>query len=444
MMMGRRRQSGTPLAESATEFLQAAKTMFERLDRGTAIIHGRKQPINGDVGLLRCADDLQQSEKDLLELYRKVTCTLPGSQGIRRQFNATCLGFRMMFGDVCFFTATPDRRHSKLVWRLMRCRRNDTGLLDDDAATTWRRRYAGPDTPSLYALPEDDIAEQQTFEVDLARLQSIPAVAEAIAMSARDPLSTVLHYDVYVRVILAYITGMRICLHCPSCNSERLDETSAVRKGIHSERRACQNKFGKNARIMGGTFAMAESLAACTEHQGNDTPHIHGLMAVACPYQYKTLLEIRELIERDVTEVDRIQRFIQHMCREDHYDDDAHQQSLASLEKAKNDGLAGSPHIRISDKPSFLLPRRMPGTQPSLWDTAVTRPLQEKDLAGAVPSPSASGSATGFIPVEPVAASTTPPGAVHSTTAAAFSANTSDDSRERQSWSSRHLPLVSQ
>ena len=29
-------------------------------------------------------------------------------------------------------------------------------------------------------------------------------------MSARDPLSTVLHYDVYVRVILAYLAGLRI------------------------------------------------------------------------------------------------------------------------------------------------------------------------------------------------------------------------------------------
>ena len=160
MMVGRRRKSGMPLADSANEFLKAAKTLFERLDRGTAMIHGEKQPINGDVGLLRWADDLQQSEKDLLELYRKVTSSLPGSQGIRRQFNATCLGFRVAFGDVCFFTATPDRRHSKLVWRLMRCRWNDTGLLDDDAATTWRRRYAGPDTPSLYSLPEEDIAEQ--------------------------------------------------------------------------------------------------------------------------------------------------------------------------------------------------------------------------------------------------------------------------------------------
>ena len=124
-----------------------------------------------------------------------MTSDLPGSQGIRQQFNAVTLGFRVAFGEPFIFTATPDRRHSKLVWRLTRCRKNDTGLLNDDAATTRRRAYAGPDRPSLYALPEEDISEQVSLEID------IPSLEEAIAMSARDPLSTVLHFDVYVRVI---------------------------------------------------------------------------------------------------------------------------------------------------------------------------------------------------------------------------------------------------
>ena len=116
----------------------------------------------------------------------------------------------------------------------------------------------------------------------------------------------------------------------------------------------CQNRFGKNARVMGGTFAMAESLAAATENQGNDTPHIHGIMALATPYQYKTLLEIRDLIKNDMSSFERIKQYIAHMCREDHFDDKGHQDSLESLEKAKAAGLAGLPHFRIASKPSFL------------------------------------------------------------------------------------------
>jgi hypothetical protein len=103
LMVGRRRQSGMPLADSANEFLLAAKTLFERLDRGTVLVHGKKRPINGDVGLLRWADDLQQSEKELLDLYKKVASDLPGSQGIRQQFNAVTLGFRVAFGKPIFF-----------------------------------------------------------------------------------------------------------------------------------------------------------------------------------------------------------------------------------------------------------------------------------------------------------------------------------------------------
>ena len=123
MLVGRRRSNGKPLVETATKLIVAAKNIFERLDRGTALIHGKRVPINGDVGMLQWVDDLQESEKELLDLYRKVTTDLPGGQAIRRQFNAVCNGFRVIFGDVLFFTATPDRRHSKLAWRLMRCRK---------------------------------------------------------------------------------------------------------------------------------------------------------------------------------------------------------------------------------------------------------------------------------------------------------------------------------
>ena len=51
--------------------------------------------------------------------------------------------------------------------------------------------------------------EEASFEMPLKDL-GIPSVQEAIAMSARDPLSTVLHYDVGIRVLLAWLTGIRM------------------------------------------------------------------------------------------------------------------------------------------------------------------------------------------------------------------------------------------
>ena len=104
-MVGRQKATGRPMAESAKQFLDAAKRIFDRRDQGTVRIHSHRVPVNGDVAMLRWADDLQDNERELLELYRKVTANLAGSQGIRCKFNAINTGFRVMFGDVMFFNA---------------------------------------------------------------------------------------------------------------------------------------------------------------------------------------------------------------------------------------------------------------------------------------------------------------------------------------------------
>jgi hypothetical protein len=109
---------------------------------------------------------------------------------------------------------------------------------------------------------------------------------------------------------------------------------------------------------MGGSFGLAESMASATEHQANDSPHIHGNMAVVTPYQYSTLAEIRDLITRDITQLDAIKRYVAHICREDHFDDAKHQAELPSLEKAKADALEGTPHCRLALKPSLTAARR--------------------------------------------------------------------------------------
>ena len=92
-------------------------------------------------------------------------------------------------------------------------------------------------------------------------------------------------------------------------------------------------------------------------------------MALAIPHQFKTLLEIRDLILHDIRNFERIKRFITLMCREDHFDNDTHQKSLQKLEKDKAAGLHGIPHFKISSKPSFLQPRSNQAQQPSLWES---------------------------------------------------------------------------
>ena len=134
------RQKGAILTQSAKALMDAGVSILTRIERLTVPIHGKQRPLNGDMTLLRWATDLSDDERKILKHYSKVTAELPGSQALRVKFNPICLGFRVVFGDPLFFTLTPDRRHSKLVWRLMRCRREDTSLLAADEVTAWRQK----------------------------------------------------------------------------------------------------------------------------------------------------------------------------------------------------------------------------------------------------------------------------------------------------------------
>jgi hypothetical protein len=80
-MVGRRRAAGTPLAETATSFLEAAKKLFGLLDRGVCTIHQKRRPINGNVEMLQWADDLTLDQKELLDLYKKVIGRISGAYG---------------------------------------------------------------------------------------------------------------------------------------------------------------------------------------------------------------------------------------------------------------------------------------------------------------------------------------------------------------------------
>ena len=84
---------------------------------------------------------------------------------------------------------------------------------------------------------------------------------------------------------------------------------------------ACQKQIGNNTHIFGGAHGLAEALGAATENQGNDTPHMHGVMAIVTPYQNKTVAGIRDSLEKDLNQFDRIKRFITHTCRDDHVDE---------------------------------------------------------------------------------------------------------------------------
>ena len=89
------------------------------------MIHNRKAPINGDVGMLFKADDLTHLEKMILTSYFKVATGIADCQAIRSRIGHCLFGLRVVYGDVIFVTVSPNRRHSTWLMRLSRVRRND-------------------------------------------------------------------------------------------------------------------------------------------------------------------------------------------------------------------------------------------------------------------------------------------------------------------------------
>ena len=358
MSVGRSaQQAGITTGASAVKYVKAAERLLERHESGEVWIHGRKQRVNGDFTRLRYADGITEDEEDLLRLYRKSTRCLAGGQEMRRTFLPKTNGFRIVYGDCIFLTITPDRRHSSLVWRFHRARRNDTFLQDYDGVerdrtTYWRRKWSGPNEPSLYH--DEEFVE---FEIDAQELASFPTVDECKAMSARDPLSTVLHYDVCIRGSLSLITGLRMCFHCPNCSVERVrdDGAGSGRTEFHNcGMRPCQNKFGRNGRALGGCHALADGLCGATEHQGNDTPHFHGFISLATPYRHKSLQEIQQLIEKKILKPESVKRYVEHMSRTEHFDQAKHDGRLDELESDWKRQQAGAPHLLLSMRPTYL------------------------------------------------------------------------------------------
>ena len=288
-----------------------------------------------------------------MHLFKKRTKHIAGSQAMRLTFRPRLTGFRMVKGHVVFFTVSPDRRRSALLLRVMRARQNDTYLLaaEDNTARQWRKQFAGANEPR--SLDAGDF-EEVSMRIGYDRF---PSVTEMIAMAANDPLATIMHFQLCLKISLPLLLGLRTCLHCPTCSNE--DKFDYYTTMDHGRRKSCftppcQDEFGCNTRVHGGTFAFCDGYTYVLEHQGNDTPHGHGVFSLATPYQRCSLQEIADRIEKNTLNVESIKRFTAHMCREEHFNHASHTANLTTLEDDWKNLQAGKAHVKLFHRPSFM------------------------------------------------------------------------------------------
>ena len=344
---------GEAMHENLQKLMDSLQKIWQKISDNAVQIDNRKVPINGNVGLLFSDKSIDTTDRLILRSYMNVTKNISGCQALRQRIGHILFGFRCCFGECIFVTVSPNRRHSSLILRLSRCRRNDPMLAGRDQqsadksnrAAYWRHRYASAQEPKFFTntnFVRDPDGEEVQREIEL------PEWLVRQLWLSQDPIASVHHYQVVMRILVPAAFGLRMCMQCPDCNADCNTRDEA--------KDSCSDYLGNNNKSMGGYAGIATAMAFANEFQGDGTPHGHGFVALANAYQFNSLQHIADLLEQNIHElspadmVQRITSFIEHLHREDHFNDEAHQGSLRSLEEefhSNNFGHARNEHLSV-------------------------------------------------------------------------------------------------
>ena len=250
-------------------------------------------PIDGDTTEIMQAIGLTKTQRALIQNYNFMSGRIQGTRQIRRSINHVVFSSRVVYGLPVFMTVTPSERHSGLMIRLTRCRRNDPAIQPGNPEfATW----FGHSAPSLHPQ-EDANGMEESVEMDL------PHYDLRRLMAARDPLCCVDAFQVAIRVIVAQLYGLRMCPECPHC---------ALSK------QPCMDAFGSNATPMGGSAGRADALVGAVEAQkAEGVLHFHFFIYVQMAHQFSNLSELAELFRERVLSMDALKQHHNHLrCAE--------------------------------------------------------------------------------------------------------------------------------
>ena len=179
------------------------------------------------------------------------------TQQIRLTMGHALFGARVEFGDPLFLTISPSSRHSGMCIRLSRYRRTDPAMWCDKAQSTSVPGWAGAEQPRIW---------QQKSNGDVTLY--VPDYPLRRVIAARDPWSVMQNFVLSVKYVLPRLTGIRMCLDCPNCNTPK----STL---------PCSNEFGHNMMPLGGVCGLGVACGGAVEYQSSDNPHLHANLHVA-------------------------------------------------------------------------------------------------------------------------------------------------------------------
>ena len=297
--------------------LDAMKRIWAQIAANKVTIGGEEKYINGDLRLLLRDDTCDATARAILNGWIRCTEHVAGCQALRRKMGHILFGFRTVHGECIFVTISPNKRHTALLLRLSRVRRNDTGLLAKDSVTRWRALLAGHDCPEF---------EYGDVEIPL------PTLEERQAICGQDPLAVDHHFLVIVKVVVPRVFGYRMCLAYPHCTCHSGDpaRSSECKMG-------CSDLRGSNAKLMGGYAGLASGACFSVEYQKEASPHVHGLVALTNIFSHQSLHAITKHLQKVAMDerlalIQRIKSFVNHLERSSDFNVEQHTKQSDLLE----------------------------------------------------------------------------------------------------------------
>ena len=300
-----RGEAARPCDDREQDAALAAAQIYEALSSGTYKTQtGVRKKIDGDVSKLLYAENLNQTQRRLLQDFNFRTRSLPGTQGIRSKIYHICFWGQVVYGNGIFMTISPGERHNYLAIRLSRYRKRDPLIAYSDQPQ--EADWIGPDKPSLRAKAED------VFNVD------IPGYDLRHCLLARDPLACVNAFMVQVRCMLPTLLGIRMCPLCPHCCTSL---------------NPCSDAWGCNGELTGGCAGRGDALAGAVECQKKSGAlHLHFWFFGERLHQYDTLEQIAEKLQDGLVNAEGLKRFLAEMCVESYPDLVKHKVDKAQVE----------------------------------------------------------------------------------------------------------------
>ena len=190
---------------------------------------GQMRPVGGDLNKVAYVPGLSQEALRLLQEARHIMGKLPGTSGVRTLMRYRAKAMQVAYGAPVFVTLSPAEKHNYLMLRLARWRRTDPAVVQDPSL----QKVAGRLQPG----PEDRSAW--------------PDFEERRQVLALKPAAAVLGFRVHVLLLLRAVFGIRTCLFCPACQSQKDAESF------------CSDLEGNASELVGGAFG--RSLKVCSK-----------------------------------------------------------------------------------------------------------------------------------------------------------------------------------